>query len=376
MGDHSQLNAFIAAALEYKTQQRKQDQHRKSCPELYKKQPVLWIDDPTVTQGPETLDSAVERSESFPSLDYGTTDEWYGRSTSQSFSLSDAGTDELADSLILTSLQTIDNTAQGSADQALTDAEQQALLLLTLNNLATEDGSLAQDLAEEQLTQTLLLAEQNAADAFAAQTGELVSLSKLASQAVASSASPLDGSSRWTMRALLLLPAILLFSSPGVADDAALAQLLGPRPEIADYQQRDDFVRDVLAWERRRAELLDQKANGTLPAPDQDKQPHDWHHVTGPEDLDTALRNAEGYEQPHYQQTYRFERTTHISFPLKSLPSEQLANKRVEAEAGIGDRVSALVGDLTGQPEPDAALEVLRPEPISPPSITRQQVET
>lgn len=179
MGDHSQLNAFIAAALEYKSQQRKQDQHRKSCPELYEKQPVLWIDDPTVTQGPETLDSAVERSESFPSLDYGTTDEWYGRSTSQSFSLSDAGTDELADSLIQTPLFLLQES--DAADAAPSADEESAILLALATDFDSEKGIYADKLVTDQLAQTLFFRERDAESALGTEPGEFVNIQPIPS---------------------------------------------------------------------------------------------------------------------------------------------------------------------------------------------------
>jgi hypothetical protein len=160
MSDHSQLNAFIAAALEYKAQQRKQDQHRKSCPELYLRPPTVWIDDPTVTQGPETLESAVDRSDSFPSLNYGTTDEWYGRTTSQSFALADINAEQLADSLVQTSLATLD---QGNLDgqDALSLEQQQAILVLSGVMPNTEDGHLGQDITLGQLTQNLFFTDQS-----------------------------------------------------------------------------------------------------------------------------------------------------------------------------------------------------------------------
>lgn len=125
------------------------------------------------------------------------------------------------------------------------------------------------------------------------------------------------------MRALLPL---LLFLITTVA---SAGQPLGPRPDINDYQDRDAFIRDVLAWEKRRASQP-QAPGDAEDAGNTNKQGHDWHHVTGPEDLETALRNAEGYVQPDYKQTYRFNRTTHLSFPLSKLEREQLAEKRVE----------------------------------------------
>ncbi|MCG8394273.1 MAG: hypothetical protein MI745_14435 [Pseudomonadales bacterium] len=112
---------------------------------------------------------------------------------------------------------------------------------------------------------------------------------------------------------------------------AQLAQALGPRPEIRDYDRQDQFVTDLLAWQRRKTELENRLARGqaiTTPPP---ATPRDWHHVTGPEDLDTALQNAEGYQQPEYQEPLRYDRTTHLSFPLAPLPQQQLSDKALSA---------------------------------------------
>lgn len=102
------------------------------------------------------------------------------------------------------------------------------------------------------------------------------------------------------------------------------------RPNIADYQDQKQFVIDVLEWERnqRSAATSSNSAveiNGSAP--------HDWHHITGPEDLSTAIKNADGYVQPNYKETYRFNRTTHISFPLPKLMSTEMAKEAATGSA-------------------------------------------
>lgn len=108
--------------------------------------------------------------------------------------------------------------------------------------------------------------------------------------------------------------------------------LLPPRPLIENYQNQAQFVADVLAWERERDELARKLQAGELRLERETGAPHDWHHVTGPEDLDTAVKNARGYEQPRYREQYRFNRTTHLSFPLQHLPAEDMAHEVVEGE--------------------------------------------
>ena len=129
---------------------------------------------------------------------------------------------------------------------------------------------------------------------------------------------------------------------------ARIFHILGPRPDIDDYISHDDFVRDILAWEKRRQELEIAWQEGRLPQLSDATEPqHDWHHVTGPEDLNTAVENASGYQQPHYVEHYRFNRTTHISFPLDPLAPEQLASRVVKSPQ-----------DETDNPERSSAREL------------------
>ena len=112
----------------------------------------------------------------------------------------------------------------------------------------------------------------------------------------------------------------------------ALARALGPRPEIRDYTRQDRFVTDLLAWQRHKSELEAKLARGESIAPPAPAPQPNWHHVTGPEDLDTALHNAQGYKQPNYQEPIRYDRTTHLSFLLPPLPQQQLSEKALTGE--------------------------------------------
>lgn len=116
-----------------------------------------------------------------------------------------------------------------------------------------------------------------------------------------------------------------------------LARLLPPRPVLEDYQDQARFVADVLAWERQRETLQRQLESGelVLEEPEQEPEEPDWHHVTGPEDLETAINNARGYVQPRYPEKYRYNRTTHVSFPLEHLPAEVLAHEVIPAEGRV-----------------------------------------
>ena len=115
----------------------------------------------------------------------------------------------------------------------------------------------------------------------------------------------------------------------------ALVRALGPRPEIRDYTRQDRFVTDLLAWQRHKSELEAKLARGEPIAPPAPAPQPNWHHVTGPEDLDTALHNAQGYKQPNYQEPIRYDRTTHLSFPLPPLPQQQLSEKVLTGERPV-----------------------------------------
>ena len=121
----------------------------------------------------------------------------------------------------------------------------------------------------------------------------------------------------------LILALVLLWTGGVTAEPAPDA-----RPKLADYQNPDHFVRDVLAWERRHGRGNDSDASdesGEKPANYTDS----WHNITGPEKLDEALRKAYGYTPPDYEARYRFNRTTHLSFPLPRLESSQMSGQAI-----------------------------------------------
>lgn len=145
--------------------------------------------------------------------------------------------------------------------------------------------------------------------------------------------------------AFLILLGLLLPAATMAAGDSglsqpqqqALEQALGPRPDIHNYSRQDQFVTDLLAWQQRKTRLTARLARGESITPPRPTTPNDWHHVTGPEDLDTAVRNAHGYVQPKYREPIRFNRTTHVSFPLAPLPGQQLADKALSAPGTLPD---------------------------------------
>lgn len=151
-----------------------------------------------------------------------------------------------------------------------------------------------------------------------------------------------------TLLCALLIPAASL-ARPDLSDEQQhmLEQALGPRPEIRNYDQQDQFVTDLLAWKARRKALTEKLLEGERILPPEPEPPTNWHNVTGPEDLDTALQNAKGYQQPNYKEARRYDRTTHLSFPLPPLGKQQLSKERLEP-------IRPPFKDDNQQPKPEA----------------------
>lgn len=135
------------------------------------------------------------------------------------------------------------------------------------------------------------------------------------------------------LRTTLPIASLLCLTLIGQADSTSVRpeDYLPPRPKLSEYQDENTFVADMLAWQRARTVVVERIARGELPPPSPpDRQGNDWHHVTGPEDIDQAVNNARGYQQPRYREKKRFNRTTHLSFPLPPLPVEQMADEGVD----------------------------------------------
>lgn len=155
----------------------------------------------------------------------------------------------------------------------------------------------------------------------------------------------------------------------------ALKQALGPRPDIHDYSRQDQFVTDLLAWQQRKTRLIARLARGESIAPPQPSTPNDWHHVTGPEDLDTAVRNAHGYVQPTYREPIRFNRTTHVSFPLAPLPGQQLADKALSVPGTLPDNHDEEIPEILLEDNVRIQRELSARRPQLPlPTLERQTV--
>jgi hypothetical protein len=154
-----------------------------------------------------------------------------------------------------------------------------------------------------------------------------------------------------------------------------LKQALGPRPDIHEYDRQDQFVTDLLAWQQRKTRLTARLSRGESITPPRPSTPNDWHHVTGPEDLDTAVRNAHGYVQPKYREPIRFNRTTHVSFPLAPLPGQQLADKALSAPGILPDNHDKEIPEILLEDNVRIQRELSARRPQLPlPTLERQTV--
>lgn len=156
MGDYAEYSDFLVQAMAFKSKEREQNEHRKSCPELYLRPPEVW-------PGPENLDTAVNQANERPPIDYATLAD-SDRTNSRSFPLPQAGNDDLATEAVNTTLATLDFGA-------LSEAEQQQLILLAMNNQNTEDGALGSGVQDDFFFWNQILAENATSDAFAALAG-------------------------------------------------------------------------------------------------------------------------------------------------------------------------------------------------------------
>lgn len=120
---------------------------------------------------------------------------------------------------------------------------------------------------------------------------------------------------------VLMLPVLLAGSFAHAGSDQAPEK----RPQLHQYDNPDQFITDVLAWERRQRQQKNQTTQKENDGPDST----DWHDITGPETLEGALRKARGYTPPDYEAQYRFNRTTHLSFPLPRLEGEQMSGQAI-----------------------------------------------
>ena len=149
--DFPDYSDFLLQVMQYKQAGRQQAAHQDACPQDYVPEPVA-SSDPTVIDQPETLDSALARTERLSPIDYQRNRTWYDRSTSQSFGLPALPGNSLSGEHIRTLL------GNAGSDNPLTLP--MTIVGMQLNGL--NDGGEARNLLTEQLYRNLFGEERKA----------------------------------------------------------------------------------------------------------------------------------------------------------------------------------------------------------------------
>lgn len=139
---------------------------------------------------------------------------------------------------------------------------------------------------------------------------------------------------------VLAATALTLVSAPlhASADDK--------RPRLDQFSSYEAFLKAMVAWESRPASTPATAKATPAPArpetgpstrpiplpegvdPTSETAPPPLA-ITGPEDLDTAVELAKDISHPEYKARIRYNRTTHISFPLQSIDGSDMSQASV-----------------------------------------------
>lgn len=151
------------------------------------------------------------------------------------------------------------------------------------------------------------------------------------------------------------------------------------RPQLQDYSSPFLFLQALQQWT---AAHPDGVANPTaapapVPAtpapavldPTSELAPPPFE-ITGPENLAEAVAKARGLTHPHYTQKIRYHRSTHLSFPLRSIDGDDMSQASIANVLGQGGAVPPMQDNLARQ------INKTEKEPLeagskqSPPAIT------
>lgn len=158
------------------------------------------------------------------------------------------------------------------------------------------------------------------------------------------------------MSLLVLAIAALAFGSAPLhaAPDEA-------RPRLEQYTSYEEFLRAKVAWESRPPAALSKPeapapvAAGSpttrpIPVPEgidptSETAPPPLA-ITGPEDLDVAVELAKDIKHPDYTDPIRYNRTTHLSFPLHSIEGSDMSQASVPNALQSGKAASGTAKPL------------------------------
>lgn len=123
------------------------------------------------------------------------------------------------------------------------------------------------------------------------------------------------------------------------------------RPRLEEYPSTTAWLQALQAYDRRRepapataTPAKEAPATSPLPLPlPEGMDPASEAApppllITGPEDLERAVELARDIHHPEYEQPIRYNRTTHLSFPLRTIESQDMS------QAGIGNTLDSVIG--------------------------------
>ncbi|HQV41797.1 MAG: hypothetical protein IT466_00850 [Moraxellaceae bacterium] len=147
------------------------------------------------------------------------------------------------------------------------------------------------------------------------------------------------------------------------------------RPRLEQFSSYDEFMKALIAWEvrpapepkapmRPSASTHASKAPSTQPIPVPDGVDPTSESappplaITGPEDLDVAVNLAKDISHPDYKARIRYNRTTHLSFPLQAIDGSDMSQASiansltVEHSADDGDATASNLGPTDSKLKP------------------------
>ncbi|MDQ8037863.1 MAG: hypothetical protein REI12_10605 [Pedobacter sp.] len=126
------------------------------------------------------------------------------------------------------------------------------------------------------------------------------------------------------------------------------------RPRMEDYPSSYAFLQALESWNKAHPNgtPASKPTVTTKPTPQVAQDPTSElapppFEVTGPESLDTAVEKARNIAHPAYKEKIRYQRSTHLSFPLHSIDGQDMS------QVSVGDSL-----DLKGQTEEEKKLEL------------------
>ncbi|MDP2227388.1 MAG: hypothetical protein Q8J78_07910 [Moraxellaceae bacterium] len=179
-------------------------------------------------------------------------------------------------------------------------------------------------------------------------------------------------------RAGYLLLSVLLLLALGPAQVLA-ADPEERRPRLEDFASYTAYLQALQTFDQRQAERSKPAAarakaspaisplplpvpEGVDPASESAPPPL---MVTGPEDMERAVELARSISHPEYVQRIRYNRTTHLSFPLSSIGSQDMSqssvNDALAVEGNTEEERAASLKQLSDRLEYEQRLQLDKP---------------